>query len=486
MKKEQQDAKNKQGQKMLNFIKFTFLLSLMLAFSGCNFRPKTPDIPTSVELNSTVADYDIKDAWWQDFDNSELNELIDSALKNNSDLLLAYNTLEQARVQLNLAKIDFMPNIGLQGDVARTKTSSMLQTAAPSMKYNLASAAMSASWEIDLWGRIRNSLRAAQASFEASEYDLANARLSIAANVANTYFTLLSLMDQEIVLKESLASYEATLQIRKDELESGYITEVVYYQAKASVDSAKSQLAMLQDSLISTRTALAILVGKDPAFIAKGELKLTNPDFKIPQVPDAISADILERRADIASALKRFKAANAQIGVARANYFPRLDLTGLLGFTSTDLKDLINSNARTWQVGGSLVMPLFDFGRTANQVKLAWLDQNASMLNYDKTLKNALGEVRDALDLRQNATIKLESAQNLVASNERVFDLSKLRYDNGYSSHLEYLDAQRMLLSARLELAKAKAGIATSVVEVYKALGGGFVATPLKEELDSK
>lgn len=456
------------------FIKFTFFTAIILVLSGCNFRPKTPEIATSVELNSSVANYDIKDAWWQEFDNSELNELIDTALKNNSDLLLAYNTLEQARVQLDLAKIDFTPNIGLQGDASRTKTSAMLQTSAPSMKYNLASAALAASWEIDLWGRIRNSLRAAQASFEASEFDLANARLSIAANVANTYFTLLSLMDQESVLKESLASYEATLQIRKDELDSGYITELIYYQAQSSVDSAKTQLAVLQDSLISTRTALAILVGKDPAYIARGELKLTNPNFKIPEVPSAISADILERRADVAAALQRFKAANAAIGVARANYFPRLDLTGLLGFTSTDLANLISGNSRTWQVGGSLVMPLFDFGRTANAEKLAWLDQNASMLFYDKTLKTALGEVKDALDLRQNAVVKLESAQSLVASNERVFELSKLRYDNGYSSHLEYLDAQRILLSARLEFAKIKGQVAICVVDVYKALGGGF------------
>lgn len=469
---------------MLNFIKFTFLLSLILAFSGCNFRPKMPEITTSVEINSTLADYDIKDAWWQEFDNSELNGLIDSALKNNSDLLLAYNSLEQARVQLNLAKIDFTPNIGLQGDLTRTKTSSELQNEAPSMKYNLASAALAASWEIDLWGRIRNSLRAAQASFEASEYDLANARLSIAASVANTYFTLLSLYDQQDVLRKSLKSYEDTLEIRKAELESGYITEVVYYQAQSSVDSAKTLLAVLNDSLISTRTALAILTGKNAEFIAQGEMKITNPNFKIPEVPSAISADILERRADIAAALKRFKAANAAIGVARANYFPRLDLTGLLGFTSTDLSNLINTNAHTWQVGGSLVMPLLDFGRTANNEKLAWLDQNASMLVYDKTLKTALGEVKDALDLRQNATIKLQSTQNLVASNERVFELSKLRYDNGYSSHLEYLDAQRVLLVARLELAKIKAQVANSVVEVYKALGGGFKATPLKDDLD--
>lgn len=468
------------------FIKFTFFTAIILAFSGCNLRPDMPEVTTNLELNTTLDSYDIKDAWWTNFENAELNELVDSALKYNSDLLLAINTLEQARVQMNLAKIEFMPNVGLQGDATRTKTSSMLQTEAPSMKYNLASVAAAASWEIDLWGRVRNAARAAQASFEASEYDLVNARLSITSSVANTYFNLLSLQDQENILKESLASYEQTLQIRKDELDSGAITELVYYQAKASVDSAKSQLATLQDSLITMRTALAILVGKDVNFIANGAMSVISTDFKVPEVPNGISADILERRADVASALKLFKAANAQIGVARANYFPRLDLTGLLGFTSTDLKDLINSNAHTWQVGGSLVMPLFDFGRTANQVKLAWLDQNASMINYDKTLKNALGEVRDALDLRQNATIKLESAQNLVASNERVFDLSKLRYDNGYSSHLEYLDAQRMLLSARLELAKAKAGIATSVVEVYKALGGGFVAAPLKDELDNK
>lgn len=459
---------------MLRILKITIILALAFAFSACNLRPRIPAVDTNVSIQNAITNYNINDKWWEEFENQELNDLIQSALSRNNDLLLAQNYMEQARVMMNLAKIDFLPNSALQGDATRTRSSSMLQNKAPSMTYSLYSVAAAASWEIDLWGRVRNAARAGIASFEASEADYANARLSVIANVANTYFALIALNEQEQILKDSLASYEETLKYRKAELESGAITELIYYQAQASVDSAKSQLATLQDSLIKTRTALAIMSGKDVQFIANNTIKISNPAFNVPEVPDGILADVLERRPDVMSALLRFKAANAQIGVARANYFPQLSLTGMFGFSSTDFNNLINSSAKTWQVGGSLIMPLLDFGRTYNQVELAWLDQNASMLEYDRTLKNALGEVHDALALRQNANTKLIAAQSLKISQNRVFELSKMRYDAGYSSHLEYLDAQRMLLSASLELASAKAGIANAVVEVYKALGGGF------------
>lgn len=467
------------------FKDFYKIILFALLFSACSFRPDMPNVQTNIEDNATLDYSAIKDKWWEEFKDDELNALMNSALANNNDLLLAQINLEKAGVSLNLARIEFLPNVGLEGSRGKTRTSGLTQTGMPSSKYNLSSLNAAASWEIDLWGRIRNTNRAANALFEASQADYENARLSIAASVANTYFNLVALSDQENILKQTLKSYEETLEIRKAQFESGMITDLIYEQAVASVASARNDLASLQDALISTRTALAILAGKDSEFILKDSVKINMKELDIPEVPDGISADILERRADVYSALKRLKAANAQIGVARANYFPQISLTGLFGYASTEFNRLINSTANTWQIGGSLVMPLLDFGRTYNQVELAWLDQNASMLEYDKTLKNALGEVRDALELRKNANEKLHAAQALNIAQNKVYELSKLRYEAGYSSHLEFLDAQRMLLAARLNYASAKAGVANSVVEVYKALGGGFKSIePLKENLD--
>ena len=457
---------------MRRILEFLVVFAIALSFSACSLRPKIPAVDTNVSLANPVMVNDINESWWEEFNNSQLNELMSLALSKNSDLLLALNSLEQAKVQMDLAKLEFTPNV--KGEASSIKSETSERSPQGRSTGTLTSIGAVLSWEIDLWGRVRNAARAGIAMYEASAMDVQNARLSIAASVANTYFSLIALSEQENILKESLASYEQTLEYRKAELESGYITELVYYQSKASVDSARSQLATLQDSLSKTRTALAILSGKDASFIAENNITIKGANYTIPSVPEGISADILERRADVGAALLRFKAANAQIGVARAAYFPQISLTAAFGYTSNDFERLLVSSAHTWQKGGSLVMPLFDFGRTASNVKLAWLDQNASMLEYDKTLKNALGEVKDALELRKNADFKLSAASDLEASGARVYELSKLRYEAGYSSHLELLDAQRQHLSARLELASSKAGLASSVVEVFKAFGGGF------------
>lgn len=465
--------------KMSKNIKFGLGLGFIVLLSGCSFRPDMPEVQTNVQMRYEFEQYNLNDKWWQEFNDEKLNELILSALANNSDLLIALNNLERARIQMNLSKIEFLPNSTLSGASTKNK--------ANANENNSHSLSGSASWEVDLWGRVRNSARAGIASFKASQYDYENAKLSIITSVANTYFTLVSLQNQEQILKDSLASYEETLSYRKAEYESGNVDELVYSQAKASVDDAKSQLVSLQDSLISTRTALALLAGKDTSFILNGDLIQTTPGDEIsaPTIPSGLGADILERRPDVAAALKRLKAANAQIGVSIANFFPKISLTGVLGYASPEFDRLIVNEAKNWSYGGSLVMPLLDFGRTYQNTKIAYKDQNASLLNYDKTLKTALGEVHDALKLRQNASEKLKASRNLRDSWQKVFMLTKARFKEGYSTHLEYLDAQRGLLSARLSYAKARLGIANAVVEVYKALGGGFkLEKPLDSDLD--
>lgn len=465
--------------KMSKNIKFGLGLGFIALLSGCSFRPDMPEVQTNVQMRYEFEQYNLNDKWWQEFNDEKLNELILSALANNSDLLIALNNLERARIQMNLSKIEFLPNSTLSGASTKNKAN-----ANENSSHSLSG---SASWEIDLWGRVRNSARAGIASFKASQYDYENAKLSIITSVANTYFTLVSLQNQEQILKDSLASYEETLSYRKAEYESGNVDELVYSQAKASVDDAKSQLVSLQDSLISTRTALALLAGKDTSFILNGDLIQTTPGDEIsaPTIPSGLGADILERRPDVAAALKHLKAANAQIGVSIANFFPKISLTGVLGYASPEFDRLIVNEAKNWSYGGSLVMPLLDFGRTYQNTKIAYKDQNASLLNYDKTLKTALGEVHDALKLRQNASEKLKASRNLRDSWQKVFMLTKARFKEGYSTHLEYLDAQRGLLSARLSYAKARLGIANAVVEVYKALGGGFkLEKPLDSDLD--
>ncbi|MBR4097972.1 MAG: TolC family protein, partial [Campylobacter sp.] len=198
----------------------------------------------------------------------------------------------------------------------------------------------------------------------------------------------------------------------------------------------------------------------------------------LPDVPSGISSEILLKRADIASAIERLRSSNYLIGVARTQWLPQISITGMFGYTSNELDELISSNRSVWNIGGSLIAPLLDFGRVYNNVELANLEQNASFLAYDKAVKSAFGEIRTALDGRKNSIIKATSTANLVTSQQKVYDIAQSRYDAGYSSHLELLDSQRSLLSAKLSLSSANLEAVNSVVAVFKAFGGGFEYKP--------
>ncbi len=459
---------------MISNLNKAFCLALGLFLAGCSFRPNLPNVEMDGQFTYQYDKYTINDRWWEDFGDAKLNNLVESALKNNTDLLVALNNIERARVNMRLAKLEYLPNTNLQGSATRNRTSSETYQSVENAKYNNFSLSGALSYEIDLWGKVRNTVAAKEATFKANQYDFQNSRLSVAAQTVETYFTLISLNEQEQILKNSLKTYMETLDYRKNELENGAITELVYYQAKVSVDSAYNQLVTLRDSIVQAQVALSILVGKTPNEILNGDISAPRTLPNAPEVPEGVSADILSHRADVAKALETLKASNALIGVARAKYFPSISLTGAFGYASKEFDRFFTANAATWSMGGSLAMPLLDFGRTYSNVELAELDQNASVLNYDKVLKTAFGEIRKALDLRQNSVSKEKAARNLANSQQRVFDLSKTRYNEGYTTHLEYLDAQRLLLSSRLELAKARLNVLNSVVSVYKALGGGF------------
>lgn len=448
------------------------IASFGLLIAGCSLKPDMMDIEQSYEYK--FDSYSINEKWWEDFSDERLNSLVAEALKNNSDLLIALNNIEQAKINLNLANVELFPNINLNGEATKNRSSGETYTGQDNKKYNAFSLSAALSYEIDLWGRVRDNANASEATFKATKYDYENARLSIASTTASTYFTLISLKEQENILNETLNTYEETLAYRQKELDAGAIDELTYYQAKAAVHSAKTQLIDIQTQIAQTNSALSVLVGKNLNEILYKSIDAPLALPATPEVPSGISSDVLLHRADIASELQRLKASNFLVGVARTSYLPKLSLTGIFGFSSDEFDRFFVNNANTWSVGGSLVMPLLDFGRTKNKVELANLEQNASFLSYDKAVKTAFGEIRTALDTRKNSVLKEKSMQNLVESQAKIYDLSKARYDNGYSTHLEFLDSQRNLLSARLNLAQSKLSVATSVIDVYKSLGGGF------------
>lgn len=442
-------------------------LSAAVILSGCTSVWRTPMPEVKMEFKAQTNATQVSKEWWKEFKDENLNELIERAFKSNSNLAIALNNLDIARINLNIAKADYLPNFNLQGSGAR-------KTSAQSAIGNAFSLSAALSYEVDLWGRVRNSVAAKKETFAGSVYDYEGAKVSIAAGVAEAYFNLVMLGEQEEILKKTLTTYESTYAYRQNQRRAGAINEVVALQAKASVDSAKVQLLDVQTAKSSAASALAVLVGASLDEILNADVKVAKRIAKSPEVPSGLSADILQKRADVASALQTLKASNALTGVARANWLPRLSLTGLFGFESMELGNLFKSNAVAWSGAASAAMPLLDWGKTYNGVELAELSQNAAFLNYQQVVKNAFSEVHTALVTRKNALAKERAMEDYFASVERIYNLTKSRYNAGAATHLDFLDAQRQFLSVHLSLASTKLAVATSAIGVFKAFGGGF------------
>ncbi|MDL0089541.1 efflux transporter outer membrane subunit [Campylobacter gastrosuis] len=447
---------------MRNFI--VFLLALFVA--GCSFRPEIPSVDTSFEYKYETTQ--ISDKWWQSFGDERLNSLVEEALKNNIDLKVAYINLQQAELSLKNSKADLLPNLGLNGQATRSANGVDTNSKAG---FSLNTAL---NYEIDLWGRVRNTIASNNALLKASEYDYNASKLSIASNTANSYLSLVALKMQEAVYIDSLKSYEDTMNYRKKQLEVGSITQDVYLQSVASVQSAKIGLNEVRTSITQTATALAILAGKSNDEILKAVIKTTENLPNAPQIDADISSDVLLKRSDVASAYENLKSKNALVGVAKAAYFPTLSLTGMFGYSSNELDRLFIPSASAWSLGGSLAQTIFDYGKTSNNVKLAKLSQDISLLTYEKAVKTALSDVKVALDTRKNADEILTHQNELLSSQSQIYDLINAQYNAGYIDHLNLLDAQRNLLNAKISQINAKLNANQAAVGVFRAFGGGF------------
>ena len=451
-----------------------FILITAAFLAGCSFRPDMPNVDTNFTSTYTFETSDIRDLWWKEFHDENLNALVESALEKNTNLRIAYLNLEKAKASLGVAEADLLPGVNLNASYTKAKSSGETYTKQPQTRYRSSSINLGLNYEIDLWGRVRNSVLAANENLNASKFDYDSARLSLSSSVAKSYFALVSLNMQEAVLKETLKTYEDTLALRKTQLDLGNINEMTYLQSKAEVERAKTSLTSVLNSKSQALTSLAILTSKSNDEILKGAVASAQNLPSSPEIKAGISSDVLLRRSDVAKALADLKATNALVGVARAQYFPTLSLTGLFGFASDEFDRIFMGSASVWSLGANLTQKIFDFGRTKNNVRVAETNEQIAAITYEATVRSALGEVRDALITRQNAKLSLDQVKNLLQSQQKIYSLAKDQYNAGYISHLELLDAERNLLQAKLQDVSAKLDEVDSAVEVYRALGGGF------------
>ena len=449
--------------------------------AGCSLAPEyvrpSMEVPDTWVAPSSDA-LDVR--WWRRFQDDQLTALVEEALNNNRDIEQALARVDYARAQLGLARSAQFPAPMLSGAGSRARGSerSYPPASAGSTTNTVNSLNFGvSSWEIDLWGKYSSLSSAALAQLLASEAAHEGVWLAVAGQAAKGYFLLRSYDLQEATALSTLQTREEAFKIYTARYEQGLIDELDLLRVKTEVETARSALFRTRVGRDAAESALAALTGRSPrAIMTEGTIQRGRELDKMPiapVLPAGLPADLLERRPDIRSAEESLKAANFNIGAARAAFFPAISLTGLLGYASTELDTLFSSSARTWQFGGGLYLPL-DFWRIQSNLRGTEAQQREAVAVYEKTVQGAFRDMRDALSQQAQYANMVRSLEIMVNDLRKSVDLAKTRYDNGYSAYLEVLDAQRSLFNAELDLASARNNHLAGIVNVCLALGGGW------------
>jgi len=417
--------------------------------------------------------------WWEIFADPELNRLEALAAANNQQLAAAFANLQQARALVGVARADFFPQISATGEATRQRISSnqSLGNAASSRgsTFNIFSVPVDATWELDLWGRVRRAVESARANLAASADDLEASKLSIQAEVAIDYITLCSLDAQDRVLQETTVAFRRSLELTQNRKNSGIATELDVSQAETQLAATEAEIPAVELLRAQTLHALAVLCGQ-PAmtFAVKSPTNLADTS---PGVPLGIPSQLLERRPDIAAAERRVAAANASIGVATAAFFPTVMINGMAGYQSIDTSTLFNWPSRVWSIGPSLTLPLFTGGRNRAQLAGARANYDAAVANYRQTVLSAFQDVEDQLSAQRLLAQELEKENVALRSSRRTVDISMTKYKGGIITYLEVAIAQSSELAHEQTVVQLTAQRLAATVSLIKALGAGWTTS---------
>ncbi len=411
--------------------------------------------------------------WWQVFKDPMLQSLIGTALTNNYDLKQAVARVEQARYQASAVNAAFFPQVGYSGDIGRGKnavfnTPSALNGATTtSAQLNL-----NAAWEVDLWGRIRRSSEAARAQYLATDEARRGVMISLVSQVASTYFQLLQ-YDQELLIQQAATNaYAGSYRIFNDRRINGVASKLETDRASASLANAAATIPQLQLQIATTENQLNLLLGRNPGPIARNSL--TNQPQLTPEIPAGLPSELVRRRPDVLQSEQTLIAANANIGVSVANFFPQIGLTTFLGKASPELSAFSAGSANMWNLGATMTGPIFQGGQLRAQYRASKAQFDQASAAYQQSVLTAFQEVSNALITREKlAEVYVFDGQAVVALAESV-ELATQRYLNGKSSYYEVLQAQQELYPTQRAQVQTQVGELTAVVQLYKALGGGW------------
>ncbi len=454
-------------------------LALAATLAGCMVgpdyqRPEVP-VPATFRYEPKAVAQAPEVEWWKAFGDPVLDGYIVEALEHNKNLQVAVANVEQAAGILTTARSPLFPQASYQGTGARQRYSERGGTVAsnlidnPQTTYQVLAGA---SWELDLWGRIRRQTEAARANLLATDDARRGVVLSLVSSVATTYLQLLGLDEQLEIANRTLATYGQSVKLYEMQNKYGQVSKMQVEQARSQYETAAAQIPAIKSQIAQTENALAVLLGRNPGPIARGK---TLDALALPAVPPGLPSELLERRPDLMQAEQTLIAANAQIGAAKAQYFPTISLTGALGSASTQLSDLFKGPAGVWSYGGSIVGPIFTGGAIAGQVAQAEAAQRAALASYEAAIQNAFADVENALAANANLGEQLEAQKRLVRALSEYARLARLQFSGGYTSYTTVLQAEQQLFPSELNLATIRAQLYGSLANIYKALGGGWV-----------
>ncbi|ENF7815600.1 efflux transporter outer membrane subunit [Enterobacter soli] len=449
------------------------LLALLLA--GCQSVDVAPaksslHIPSQWRAEAGPAS-PAEQLWWRNFHDSHLNRYVDEALKNNSDVLIARERINEYQARVYAADGSLFPSLdaGVTGARARSQSAA---TGLP-IYSTLYKGSLTASYDVDLWGVNRSTARAAEASLEAQKAAAAAADLTVASSVASGYVTLLSLDEQLRVTEDTLKSREQAFKLATRQYQTGYSSRLELMQSDSELRSTRAQVPLLQHQIAQQENALSLLLGSNPGSLARSE----NFESLTPlHLPSQLPSTLLNRRPDIVQAERQLLAYDATLAASRASLLPSINLTASGSIQDRTLSGLLDNPLQLWSVGGSILAPILNRQALNAQVDISQSQRNQALYSYEQTVRNAFREVNDSLDAitrYQEQLTELQAQQDVAQETLRI---AQNRYNNGYSSYLDVLDAQRTLFSVQTSVVQVKNNLLLAQIDLYKALGGGWVS----------
>jgi multidrug efflux system outer membrane protein len=460
-------------------MKQLMFLTIAVLLAGCavgpNYKRPAVNVPTdyrdSMPAQTAATPSLGNENWWQVYQDPVLEQLIHTALQQNYDVRIAAARVLEAQAQVGITRANQFPSASLGAGLS-SEQNAKVSNLFPAYQVNDGELNLSVIWNLDFWGKYRRQTEAARAQMLASEWGQRVVMSSLVANVATTYFQLRALDSELEIAKRTLGSRRQSLQLTHVLATHGSATDLDLSQSEQLVYTASEIIPDLERQIRQQENQLSILLGQNPGPISRGRplTELPAPE----SVPAGLPSELLERRPDVREAEENVVAANAQIGVAKAAFFPSISLTGTGGLASNALNRFVSAPSETWNAGLNITQPVFEAGRLRSGLRLARAQHQEAVLSYQQTLQNALEQVSNSLIATQKDREFREQQEMLTAATLRTDQLSEVLYKNGGASYLQVLTAETNYFSAELNLVQAQLNERLALVELYQSLGGGW------------